>query len=134
MTGKRSTTSDDVINDREGRYLTESEANLERCEYCGNVYGSHDGETAPIRVDHRRDDERNPQLLRPEVEWSPGKITNWKVSDMEGTIIELRKATAEKGVFCVRHQKAELGFKMFIISHIAVACQDEIFTVVVYTI
>ena len=36
-------------------------------------------------------------------------------------------------VFCVRHQKAELGFKMFIISHIAVACQDEILTVVVYT-
>ena len=37
-------------------------------------------------------------------------------------------------VFCVRHQKAELGFKMFIISHIAVACQDEIFTVVLCTI
>ena len=37
-------------------------------------------------------------------------------------------------LFCVRHQKAELGFKMFIISHIAVACQDEILTVVVYTI
>ena len=36
-------------------------------------------------------------------------------------------------IFCVRHQKAELGFKMFIISHIAgtVACQDEILTVVV---
>ena len=32
------------------------------------------------------------------------------------------------------HQKSELGFKMFIISHIPIACQYEIGTVVVYTI
>ena len=42
-------------------------------------------------------------------------------------------ARAPTVLFCVRHQKAELGFKMFIISHIAIACQEKIFTVVVYT-
>ena len=42
-------------------------------------------------------------------------------------------ARAPTVLFCVRYRKAELGFNMFIISHIAIACQDEIFTVVVYT-
>ena len=42
-------------------------------------------------------------------------------------------ARAPTVLFCVRYRKAELGFNMFIISHIAIACQDDIFTVVVYT-
>ena len=34
-------------------------------------------------------------------------------------------------IFRVRHNKADLGFKIFIIRHIVKACQSIIFTVVV---
>ena len=57
-----------------------------------------------------------------------------KKAKREKRTVGLQKSIYLGIVFCVRHQKAELGFKMFIISHIAVACQEEILTVVVYTI
>ena len=48
--------------------------------------------------------------------------------EMDVRIFLGRESKIRKCIFCVRHQKAELGFKIFIISHI-IPCQNELFTV-----
>ena len=63
VTGKRSVRTD-VINDTEGRALTEISVDILKRweEYCGKLYKNQDG-------DQRCDYDREPPPLRSEVEW-----------------------------------------------------------------
>ena len=72
MTRKRSVRTD-VINDTEGRALTESVDILKRWEeYCGKLYKNEDGDNDNNRLDQRCDYDREPLPLRSEVEWALG--------------------------------------------------------------
>ena len=98
VTGKRSTRTD-VINDTEGRALTESVDNLKRwAEYCEKLYKTQDGDTDNDRLDQRSDYEREPPPLRSEVEWVLGNIGNGKAPVMDDIPIELWKAAGDEGV------------------------------------
>ena len=78
VTGKRSVRTD-VINDTEGRALTESVDILNRWEeYCGKLYKNQDGDNYNNRLDQRCDYDREPPPLRSEVEWALGSIGNGK--------------------------------------------------------
>ena len=73
MTGKRSVRTD-VINDTEGRALTESVDILKRWEeYCGKLYTNQDGDNDNNRLDQKCDYDREPPPLRSEVEWALGE-------------------------------------------------------------
>ena len=95
VTGKRSTRTD-VINDTEGKALTESVDILKRWEdYCGKLYKNQDPDTDNNRLDQRSDYEREPPPLPSEVEWALG---NGKAPGMDDIPIVLWKATGEEGV------------------------------------
>ena len=67
MTGKRSVRTD-VINDTEGRALTESVDIMKRWEeYCGKLYKNQDGDNDNNRLDQRCDYDREPPPLRSEA-------------------------------------------------------------------
>ena len=98
MTGKRSVRTD-VINDTEGRALTESVDILKRWEeYCGKLYKNQDGDNDNNRLDQICDYDREPPPLRSEVEWALGDIGNGKAPGMYDIPIELWKAAGEEGV------------------------------------
>ena len=98
VTGKRSVRTD-VINDTEGRALTESVDILKRWEeYCGKLYKNQDGDNDNNRLDQRCDYDREPPPLRSEVEWALGNIGNGKAPGMDDIPIELWKAAGEEGV------------------------------------
>ena len=64
VTGKISVIRIDVINDTEGRALTESVDILKRWEeYCGNLYKNQDGDNDNNRLDQRCDYDREPPPL-----------------------------------------------------------------------
>ena len=67
MTEKRSVRTD-VINDTEGRALTESGDILKIWEeYCGKLYNNQAGDNDNNRLDQRCDYDREPPPLRSEV-------------------------------------------------------------------
>ena len=98
VTGKRSVRTD-VINDTEGRALTDSVDILKRWEeYCGKPYKNQDGDNDNTRLDQTCEYDREPPPLRSEVEWALGNIGNGKAPGMDDIPIELWKAAGEEGV------------------------------------
>ena len=95
VTGKRPVRTD-VINDTEGRALTDSVDILKRWEeYCGKLYKNQDGDNDNNRLDQICDYDREPPPLRSEVEWALG---NGKAPGMDDIPIELCKAAGDEGV------------------------------------
>ena len=83
VTGKRSVRTD-VINDTDGRALTESADILKIWEeYCGKLYKNQDGDNDNNRLDQRCDYDREPPPLRSEVELALGNIGNEKAPCMD---------------------------------------------------
>ena len=107
VTGKRSVRTD-VINDTEGKALTESMDILKRWEYCGKLYKNQDGDNDNNRLDQRCDYDREPPPLRSEVEWALGNIGNGKAPGMDDTHRAVEGRRRRRSWYIVENMQANL--------------------------
>ena len=102
----------DVINDTEGRALTESVDILKRWEeYCGKLYKNQDGDNDNNRLDQRCDYDREHPPLRSEVEWALGNIGNRTAPGMDDIPRAVEGRRRRRSWYIVENMQANNGQK-----------------------